>query len=104
MTHYRSIAPLMISEISPALGTSVLSDGLGRDVGSWRRRWPKGMRQTIALQTGQRKCRNGRRRDKASRRNGASSNAGRTGGVAGNGLMPTAADNQPDDVLRGQTN
>ena len=83
MTHYRSIAPLMISEISPALGTSVLSDGLGRDVGSWRRRWPKDMRQTIALRTGQRKCGNGRRQDKASQRNGALSNAGRTGWCCG---------------------
>ena len=95
MTHYRSIAPLMISEISPALGTSVLSDGLGRDVGSWRRRWPKDMRQTIALRTGQRKCGNGRRQDKASQRNGALSYAGRTGGVAGNGLMPDRSGQPP---------
>ena len=44
---------------APACGTSVLSDGLGRGPRTCQRCAPKGIRQTIALRSCQRKCGDG---------------------------------------------
>ena len=70
----------------------MLSDGLGRAVGSWRRCWPKDMRQTIALRKDQRKRGDSLGEDGVMLQQSAMSTGDGTGGVTRNGSARTEAD------------